>query len=266
MRGLLFSRFSAVLLALLIAIGGIGYFLFFTDQFLIRQINVNGGSQELRGDVLEYFHDVAARKRLLVLRQDKTFFFPEGTFESEVLRAVPRVRNADVKTELPHNVAIAIEEREQKGIWCAAAGGTTAPPCYFYDTEGVIYAEAPSTGRGSLITRIVDKRRADAELSERVLSAEDIQQSDAVRTMLDVAFQKPSYITIESEHQMRAGFSAGWEAYFSRGKDLQTQVENLALVVEKEIASRENELEYVDVRLGEKVFYRYAGEDAESID
>ena len=154
--------------------------------------------------------------------------------------------------------------------------------CFYYGHDGVIFQKAPQTSRGFLIHEVRDRRYKDASatiaqssqtneqkqteqllentvvyLGDQVLTKQDMEQIDLLYVALTMGVESPTYLTIVDEYEIRAGFPKGWEVYVSRQDPFVRQVENLAVVLEKHIKNNERFLEYIDVRYGNKIFYKY---------
>ncbi|MDX1535937.1 MAG: hypothetical protein R3346_04220, partial [Candidatus Spechtbacterales bacterium] len=208
----LFSRFGLFVFGLLVLLGGLSYFLFSSSQFLITEVNINGVNESLQEDVLAHYKKVASEDLFFFFQKNNALLFPEDKFQESALRAVPKIKNVQTKIELPHALNISAEERIQEGIWCNYHDSINVPKCYFHDTEGVIYEEAPNSARGTLITTIRDRRdkNQNAVLADKVIDNAHIEHISKLVEVLGVAYQKPVYITIHSESELRMGFFDGW--------------------------------------------------------
>ncbi|MEX2145217.1 MAG: hypothetical protein WD712_02485 [Candidatus Spechtbacterales bacterium] len=255
LRNFLFSKLSAILLLLLVVATGSSYYFFASDKFLIKNIVIEGASPSIERDVRSYIAGFLESKMLFILKPDKVTLFPESKISRDLVSELPRIKEARVQIIHPDALKIEIIERTEHGIWCDYA--VSVPLCYFYDSEGVIYQTAPNSVKGSLITPLRDKRGIDHGLGSEVVGQDIIDFTDKLAEALRFAYEKPFYISIEDNEEIRAGFSSGWEARFSMNNPVLESVENLILVIEEEIGINARELEYMDLRLGNKVFYKY---------
>ena len=258
-RGFLFSRYAFLFLLALVVAGGLAYYFFISDKFLIRQIKISGASSSIEASVDGYVADILESKLLFFIKKNKTTLFPEAEISKNITSVIPKIKEADIRVMYPGIVEIGVVERTQHGIWCEY--NISTPVCYFYDDDGIIYQTAPNSVRGSLIVSLRDKREVSFELGDKAMEADIIEFTDELSEALRFAYEKPFYISIESDTEIRAGFGSGWEAYFSTGNPVLESVENLILVIEEEINTRVSELEYIDLRLGNKVFYKYKAQD-----
>ena len=155
--------------------------------------------------------------------------------------------------------------------------------CFYHGDDGVIFESSPQTSQGFLIREVRDKRyktvrptintslnkkkqqeeqegqkqNSTVYLGDQVLTEQDMQQLDLLYIALQEGVEAPTYITIVDDVEMRAGFQQGWEVYFSRQDPLVQQVENTAVILEQHIKRNKRFLEYIDVRYGNKIFYKY---------
>jgi cell division septal protein FtsQ len=247
------SRVFWVLTAVFVSFFVLSYYLFFSAKFLLTNVLIEGVSADAENEIRQYFDKFSHTKRFLVFSQNSALLFPDNAFTSGVLRAVPKIKNLDTRIKLPNTLTISAEERKQYGIWCI----DLSTQCFFYDESGVIYESAPNVARGALIKVIRDGRVDSAEAGDTVLDRDLLSFINNLIAALELAYQRPAYIYIKDNEEIRAGFFDGWEAYFSRSQDLIESVENLAIVLEEKIGPREPELEYIDLRLLNKIFYKY---------
>lgn len=250
------SRFSLAVFMLLFVISGITYYFFVSEQFLIESISIEGISESLAKEVRLHIEDSLNSKKFILLKQNKTLLFPREQFLVRIEQLIPRLKDAEIKIELPHSLQFKATERIQEGIWCNYTN-LSLPKCYFYDTEGVVYENAPSSAKGSLILLIRDKRFEFVIMPQEVLNEEFFAYINELFEFLEIGYQKPEYISIEDSNEIRIGFSEGWEAYMLRSNSSTEQIENLVLIVNEKIGDRVHELEYIDLRLGNKVFFKY---------
>ena len=153
--------------------------------------------------------------------------------------------------------------------------------CFYYGRDGVIFQIAPQTSQGFLIREVRDKRYKQVHssvkttsvekkeqkeqekkdkvvyLGDQVLLKQDMEQIDLLYVALELGVEAPSYIAFVDEFEMRVGFRQGWEAYFSRQDPIVQQVENLAAALDEHIKTNKRFLDYIDVRYGNKIFYKY---------
>ncbi|MEX0869903.1 MAG: hypothetical protein WDZ39_00550 [Candidatus Spechtbacterales bacterium] len=267
--GVISSKIFLIFIALLVLLGGVFYYLFISQAFTIEEVSIEGFDSSVEEEIAASFLQTSQSNKFLFLSQNNTLLFPKERFTKEILSSMPKIKNIEIDATLPGFVLIKGEERKQEGIWCDA--NKTPQKCFFYDKDGFIYEEAPGSARGSLITVVRDVRFEDYELPFRVLGEDIRHYMDELIGALELVHKKPSYLLIQRQNEVRAGFVEGWEVYFTYSNTSSSeeaevvaieQAENLALILSEEIGHRANELEYVDLRLGNKAFYRFREQDS----
>jgi len=186
----------------------------------------------------------------------------------------PRIANVSVEKKYPDTLTILIVERELWGIFCSKvviasntnqdqysntdeeeiAGNTR---CVYIDKTGFAYEEAPNT-TGSLIRKVkIDDRKVaigtyviEPPLMEdlRFLEEKIRQEIGAAVVGYELFSKIPSEIRVETNE--------GFILYLSRDDDFDEVFRVLKIVLEEEIGERRDEVEYIDVRFGNKVFYK----------
>ena len=243
-----------------VIVAGVGVFallgiIFFSGQFAIHSVSSQGSSEEGNTILETEIASWASRKSLGFIPRS-TLLFPSSALEEHLASVFPRLKSVEVRTELPHGLSVVVQERARDGIWCAAQG-TQNPPCFFYGEDGVIFEEAPNNARGFLLRFVRDERRGTATAGERVLNDEDLRDLEVLYAAFESGFEAPSYVVLASDGEARVGFLPNWEARLSRDDDFIPQVENVALVIAHRVKNRRGELEYIDARLGSRLFYKY---------
>ena len=262
---------KALLFFALFAVSAVGafYFFFISDRFVIIEVNISGlkavRETEVRGLVEETF----MQKRLRFLESRNYFLFSSNTLQARLIAAFPRIRSATVQKVQYNIVDIMVEERNAIGVWCRTSD------CFYFDADGVIFVQAPKSF-GSLMINVQDERYSIltgtvlGDIAQR--SLDEIDLGDIVLTTEQVAFAQEAQglvsrnfpfsirtflITKDAEYEILT--SEGWRVLLDKNEEAEYQLSNLKYVLDEEIETRRRELEYVDLRLGNKVYYRYQG-------
>ena len=256
---------KALLLSVLLVsmTGGVFYFLFISDKFAIGQVNVSGLKAIRETEVRRVVDDILEQKRFGFLESTNYFLFPSDMLQTTLAAAFPRIGNAKVQ-KLQHNtVDIIIEERDAIGVWCLASRDLAKPDgpdgCFYFDKKGVIFVQAPKSF-GSLMIGIRDERDTEASVGNAVLSSAQVAFAGAAQGLVSRNFPfsiRTFVITRDGEYEILT--SEGWRVLLDKSAEAEYQLSNLKYVLDEEIETRRQELEYVDLRLGNRVYYKYKG-------
>lgn len=187
-------------------------------------------------------------------------FFLRASYIKEKLQEVfPRIASADVSRSFRGELSIIIKERMVWGIYCDAG----LPPeigkekCYYMSDDGILFADAPRL-TGTVIFRITDHRSHALHLGASPFKNSERNAIQRIRSAV------PKYLSVEVEEvtigleedgSLRAYTHDGWYILFDDETSIEKALQNLALVFEKQVANPKN-LEYADIRFGEKIFYK----------
>jgi len=183
-------------------------------------------------------------------------------------------------------IEVIIEERKSIGIWCQieevqsgfGLSTTTSSEdvepqdqpidsqpkitkCFYIDKEGIVFKESPLIS-GSMILNIFSSKKQSVELRNEVVSPETIdfiltinEELPKIKTVAGPSWQILDFKTISPE-DLRVSTSQGCQIYFNPAYSVDSQLKSLELTLEKEIKENWSSLEYVDLRIDGRVYYR----------
>ena len=190
---------------------------------------------------------------------------------------------------------IVVEERENIGVWCqvqqmesefdistttlqsdvvedneiATSSPETSPrnnireisKCFYIDREGIIYRESPLMS-GSLILNIYSAKNQSADIRAQVVSPELIDYILQIREILPkiktvkgLSLKAVDFEIISME-DLKVTTFGGWQIYFNPAYSVDSHLNTLQLVLEEQIKEDYSSLEYIDLRIKGRVYYR----------
>lgn len=178
--------------------------------------------------------------------------------EEEMKRIFPRIERIAIDKKFPDTLQIAIHERTFWGIFCGSADEKGMVPCASIDKTGFAYETSPSAS-GSLIIKIksdvsdvaVPSVVVEKDLMERLLFL-GVEVKRAIGSEV-VLYE----ISSRLPREIRLIVTDGYGLYFNRNDDFQNVFMVLKRVLEQDIKEKRSALEYIDLRFGNKVFYRF---------
>lgn len=237
------SRAFWLFVLFLLFLGTASYFLFFTDYLKIKNIDISGNSRISSNEIAGIANQELSSNFLGVIPKN-ILLADLKKIDDEIIRKFPLVSKADVKRKLFNSLSVNIEERTAVALWCKDQD------CFSIDKEGVVFEKG---GESSFIIR----ENNDINIGENVISEDSLKNIlEIYNKVREVSIKE---ISISDAGKITAKTSYGWNIYFSEG-DIASQIVNLNLVLENKIPpeSRGN-LEYIDLRFGNKVFYKSIG-------
>lgn len=248
----------------LLAAGGAAL-LFFAAGFFVRtgffradRIEIQGTRFIAASDVERETRAALEGSRLLVFPRSHFFFLASGEADQKIRAAFPQIEDVEIEKKFPRRLIVTVRERKLWGLLCARSDPQSPPDhCAYLDAGGIPYDRLSSVSGwllpvmfmpqddGVLLPRLFslfnEAQQALGPLGERVLSLASATSSD---------------------DGVRLELASGWRIIALPEQPVFAWARILKIILEKEIGSRRGELEYVDLRFGNKVFYRYRGRSA----
>lgn len=223
------------------------WLIFISSFFDIQNINLSDNTALNRDNVENIILNImplGLGKNLLIVSK--------ASLKSRLIAAFPQITDVTIKKKLFHTIIIDFKKRIQTGIWCQSETGT----CFYFDKDGVIFAEAPQT-EGSLILKIKDGSKNNISLGDQVLDSNQINFIFAFSGKIAennkfkiLEFKiKPSF-SIDLE----AVTDKNWSIYLDEKQEPIAAANNLLSILEEVDKNKEN-IEYIDLRISNRVFY-----------
>jgi cell division septal protein FtsQ len=253
-------------------LAGLIYFFVFSPVLRIERIKievVSGDSPS--GTVLDsrtvpeglslIIQEILTEKIWGIIPRQSIVLVPTDKIKTDILENFPKVKSIIVNKHLPNVLEIRIEEREPVGVYCQTG------KCFYIDQEGIIFKEAPAM-EGGLILNIEDLRNQAAVVKKQVVSPEIMEFILTIRKELPELLSpageqissganlKAVNFIISSIEDLRVLTSEGWQIYFNPQRSVEAQLEILKRVLEEEIQDSRPGLEYMDLRIENRVYYK----------
>lgn len=195
---------------------------------------------------------------------------PTQIITKTIVYRFPLITAVHIKKEFPNILVISAKERIMFGILCNDLVNNDAAPqevlpeeqtdiqCAYVDTEGIAYESAPKT-EGFLITKVSTD-------SPEITIGKQAIDSAMMRRITDISAKLPSVIGSSIigyqllrnvAREVRVVSKDKFSLIINRDDDLDNALSVLATILKKEIGSKRKNLDYIDLRFGNKVFYKF---------
>ena len=244
------------------------YILIFSEFLKINRLIISG-VEELDYEEVER----EARSRiegtfLRIIPKNNFLLVSRNGMKDDLVEKFKKIDTVSVKKEFPDSVEINITERDSLLIWCSGSD------CYIIDDKGRAYTRADFESaeiRENNFVKIFDESARGISLQEEVL---DKKYIDFVLKIKD-ELKTEAGIEIADEYRTRARLaneiivrtSEDWEIYFNSALSLKKSIRILKTFLEQQVEEgKRNELKYVDLRSGNKVYYKNKSEEKKEED
>ncbi len=244
---------------------GIAVYVFVFSLFTrVENLVLSGTSELSYDDVLKKAKGSLEGKFLGFIPRDNFFMVSRKKISRELAAEFKKIKSVEITKVFPQSVIINITERKSLIVWCS--GG----PCYILDEQGYAYTgtdlNSPEVIQNNLI-KITDTSARPVTLGEKVLSEEyvrylidlreEIEKGSTVKTTPE--WMTPSAVAEEVEIFTQEG----WRMFFSAKIPPAKAVRTLETFLNEEIdLEKRGKLEYADIRVENKVYYKLKNEES----
>lgn len=229
--------------------------IFLSPILKIKNIDIISADNHLnRDNILKTISYIAPlgffKENLLVLSK--------SNLKSELSSNFPAITDITVEKKLFNTLTVNFNKRIPVGIWCHYMG--SEPPadnCYYFDKEGIVFVRAPQT-EGSLILKITDLSKNEISLGAKVLNNSRINFITTFRDTLN-EINKFKILEFKINPNSSVDFEAitdnNWSIFIDDTQDPKITVNNLLTILDEAVKNSGN-LEYIDLRIPSRIFYK----------
>jgi len=249
-KSILRNRYFWIFVLIVIAVGTLTNLLIFHATFQIQEIRVVGNQQVATAKIQNLVRE-QTRKKILFFDSESIFLIDAKKIGASLLTQFPQIGSADTKRDFPNQLEVSIRERVPVAVFLQEQN------LFLVDEEGIAFKHASGTPLN--IFTIQDQIfERDISLGDQVVEKEKLTQFLSIGSHLKEADLLLESVEVLSQERVNARVFVGWEIYFNLAQNLDWQLEKLTLVLENQISEEQRgELEYIDVRFGDKAYYRY---------
>ena len=240
------ARVTAIVIVGLAGIIALGWAVFFSGWFTIRDVSTDRLPDSRKSQVLEVVQQQLGRRWLGLPIGNNIILFPLSRIESSLKTSLPFIQSVNINKVFFHDLKIDILERQPEGIWCFG------DDCSYYDHNGILIAPAPRSS-GFLMLTVNDMR-------QNLVRIVDLKFLTAIQTILsslDSQGIKVKSITIPAGTftEFDVATANGYPIKFSIDSDLAGQVRALE-IYRKQHTDPNPPYQYLDLRFDGRVYYK----------
>ncbi|MGB9743492.1 MAG: cell division protein FtsQ/DivIB [Minisyncoccales bacterium] len=239
--------FFRLTILILIFLSLLIYFLFFTDYFQIKKINLTNAAstdeqQFSQKDLLAAIQNKTENK-ILFLNSHSIFLFRINQTEKEILHEFPQLEKIEIQRQFPDTLNILIIPRKELAVFCLVDN------CYLLDKEGIIFNP---TGEANSLLKIIDTRNETRpQLGEKVIGEQELDYFLKIKSQLEQDFNILINRFILSSEKLTVVTQDGWEIYFDLKNNMDWQLTKLKILLQEKITPKQRaNLEYIELRFG----------------
>lgn len=241
---------GAILIILVLA--GLMYWLFFSSCFAIETIEVQSSLNLPVDKIKTRVSEQVQSKRWKVVSQRNIFAFDSVELTQKISGEF-FIEKIYIKKDRPHKIVITSSEISREAVW------GTRNLFYALDAQGIVLGTMSEAQIGDSLV-IYDQSGGVPNPKEQIMDTAVL--NFAVHLVQDehIKILSPQFFIMEeamaADLILKVG--EGWKIYFDTKEDLNDQLENLNATLTHSIPpDKRNTLNYIDLRFGEKVYFKY---------
>lgn len=260
-RKLRFVALTVVIAVLATIAWGVHAFSYLS-QLTIQRIEVRGAQKVPPQLVSEYAASVLDDERFHYIARRNIFFYPHRAIADAIAENFPRVASATLvrETLFSTTLVITIAEREPFARWCIDPSDEITS-CFFLDTSGFIFAESSDPTELPQSPYLFSGGTRNIEAIDRTFAPGTFAHMLDVLAALEAERYMPVAATLQNDEDFWVSLERGFYIKVSRETAPHVLVRDLELVLgSSTLAGREANLEYIDLRFGNRVYYKLEGQ------
>lgn len=250
-------RRAVKILLFFVAVGALGsviYGFFFSGIFEVHLVRAFGAETIPPQEVERIASEFLKGRTLLIFPRNHPLFLNEKLLVATILERFPKIAGVSIHYRYEsHVLELSLKERKPVAYWCKVQ-----ETCFLVDATGVIFSETAPDG-GALVLRIYDQTGRNLRIGTKVLSDIWMMRLLEIREGLRPEVVIPEFIVEEESigaHYVRANARDGWYVLFDTNEDPDLSVRHLKTLLAEEVGRRRNRLDYVDLRVPNRAYYR----------
>ncbi|OGG73382.1 hypothetical protein A3A38_03015 [Candidatus Kaiserbacteria bacterium RIFCSPLOWO2_01_FULL_53_17] len=247
---------SGVLIGLLVFLGGATYLI--RAPFLrVAEVRVAGAHAISASAIEAVVRDELSGSEWLVLPRNNLLFVSASRIRERVAREFGGIAETKVDREFPKRLDITVSERDLWGVACDEPPRDGASGhCFYLDRNGTTYEEV--SGVSGWLLPVIYLGRVVPEGAGAV-SPELVSFFDRSRDSLGGIHEQllSMAVATATPGDVRLRVAKGWDLLVSSDREPAEWVYVLKTILDDEIGARAGRLDYIDLRFGNKAFYKY---------
>lgn len=229
--------------------------LFGMPYLQVEKIEIIGNDSIVEDDLLDAVKSKLEGEYIGLFPKKNIFLVPERKILTELPKEFKRIKNISVEKKYFGAIAVKIEERSNTAIFCEEEEN-----CAYADENGFVFEEAPYFS-GAVFLKLTDQRSTDKTIEEYI-GSNLVEESEFKKIMefAGLAAKTGGGITevvLRKENIYDFYTKEGWKIILNDKNEPKSAYLNLITAIGANIKDRQAELDYIDLRLGNKIYFKY---------
>jgi hypothetical protein len=242
------------------------YILTRLESFRVEKIVIEGNLLAKEEDIQAIIDDVTGNDTYRIFSHHNYFIYPQSQIRNSILKNIIPIKDIVFEKIPPLTIKLKVEERQPFALFCKKgikALSVDSSNCYFFDKEAIVYSKAPSFSNEPFI-KFSGFVEGEITPGTVLFTKEKMQEY----TFLFNSLENENIVIQEfiknDDGDLVLSTKGGTQLIVSERVGLSKSLENLKVFLADEKSANLSEalsrLEYLDLRFGNKIYYRYRGD------
>lgn len=219
--------------------------------FQIEQYEINGNYAVEKSEIESRLNNALSGFYFYFIPRKNYFLVMTGSIQKNLFDAFPRIEEVSVKKKPFSSLSIQIKEREPWAVYCSQK-------CFFIDKSGFAYEES-FINSGNLI-KLIKGDDDNISIGKYAINNETINIFSNVENkinLLGLGSVTEYGLSSKLPEELKIKTGGGFYLLFNSTDNWDKIFTVLETVLSEEIKEKRTNLDYIDLRFGNKVFYKF---------
>ncbi len=246
-------KIKLIIFILIIFSGTTFYWLFFSDYFEIKYINISGTKKISLQEINDLAWNQTQINFLLLLPQKNLISFNKNQLNQKIL-SVYNLKNLEIKKKLPGTINVKLTEKDNFAVWQEGSN------LFFIDSEGAIIDTLLPNELASTTYPLIFNR-GDARIKDRQveLGKEALYYINTLNNQFKIYAGKMDinrFVIDNEEGVVKINLKQGPELIFNTKTEIERQLTRLNALISETFHDDISKILYINLKYGDKIYYQ----------
>jgi len=252
---------KAVVFGIIFATIFAGVVAFFRIPYLqVEKIEISGNELIGDDDLTDAIKAKMEGRHLWLFPKANIFLIPKDKILAELPEEFKRIKKISLDKKYFGAIAVKLEERNNAVLFCEKED------CAYADEKGFVFEKAPYFS-GDVFLKLIEQRNSDsgenAKTIDEYLGSNLIEESEFKKILEFAGLAAKtggggvSEVFLKKENIYEFYNKEGWKIILNDKNEPQSAYLNLITALDANIKEKRTKLDYIDLRLGNKIYFKY---------
>ena len=251
---------KAIVVGVIFAAIFAGVVAFFRMPYLqVEKIEISGNNLINSDDLIKKIKTNLEGKYFGLFPKANIFLIPKDKILAELPEEFKRIKKISLDKKYFSAIAVKIEERNNAVLFCEKED------CAYADENGFVFEKAPYFS-GAVFLKLIEQRNSDsgenAKTIDEYLGTSFIAESEFKKILEFAGLIAKidggvSEVILKKENIYEFYTQEGWKIILNDKNEPQSAYLNLITALDSNIKDKRPKLDYIDLRLGNKIYFKY---------